>query len=191
MPKVKKSAQSTAPIPHSTTLKTKLRGVECSMLIASEMLPIAPNRQATPNRSRTIERRGIVLRNCEPAFQPNIWRGLSFIPPVSYCSIAVSATRFSRGRARLVLRGRAELSIVPAGPPPAISMYPASRHLRRTGRKPLSVRIAHSGDRSRNIPRFGGHAGGGARAVEKYRHRGFGIRQDAAGHTLKTAGSTC
>jgi len=86
--------------------------------------------------------------------------------------------------------GERILSIIPAGPPPAISMSPASGHLRRPGRKPLWVLIVHSGDRSRNVPRFGGHSGSGARAVEKYRHRSLGIRQDA-GHTLKTAGSTC
>ena len=72
-----------------------------------------------------------------------------------------------------------------------MKMSPASGNLRRQGRKPLSVRIAHSGDRSRNTSRFGGHAGGGPRAVEEYRHRGLGIRQDPAGRSLKTAGSTC
>ncbi len=35
------------------------------------------------------------------------------------------------------LAGERILSIVPAGPPPAISMSPASGHLRRPGRKPL------------------------------------------------------
>jgi hypothetical protein len=68
---------------------------------------------------------------------------------------------------------------------------PASGHLRRPGRKPLSIPIAHFGDRSRNLPRFGSHAWRGARAVEKYGHGSLGIRQDAAGHTLKTARSTC
>ena len=48
----------------------------------------------------------------------------------------------------------------------------------------------NSGNCSRNIPHFGGHAGGSARAVEKYRQSRLGVRQDA-GRTLETAASTC
>ena len=72
--------------------------------------------------------------------------------------------------------------------------------LRSTARStricPLLLRVLRfhphgdSVDRSRNIPRFGSQDGD-AQRVQQYRQRRLGIRKDAAGHTLETAGSTC